>query len=48
MQGSKVIVAVNKDPMAPVFDISTYGVVADLFDFIPALIKKIKEERGEN
>jgi electron transfer flavoprotein alpha subunit len=48
MQGSKLIVAVNKDPMAPVFDIATYGVVADLFEFVPAFIKKIKQERGDS
>lgn len=47
MQGSQVIVAVNKDPHAPIFDVATYGVVADLFEFIPAFIKRIKRERGE-
>jgi electron transfer flavoprotein alpha subunit len=47
MQSSKVIVAVNKDPMAPIFDVATYGVVADLFEFIPALVRKIKQERGD-
>jgi electron transfer flavoprotein alpha subunit len=47
MQGSKVIVAVNKDPDAPIFDVATYGIVADLFDFIPAFVRKIRQERGE-
>jgi len=47
MQGSQVIVAVNKDPHAPIFDVATYGVVADLFEFIPSLVKRIKLERGE-
>lgn len=47
MQGSEIIVAVNKDPEAPIFDIVNYGVVADLFEFLPAFVKKIKEKRGE-
>ena len=46
MQGSEIIVAVNKDPNAPIFDVANYGVVADLFEFLPALVKKIKEQRG--
>ncbi|MEJ2364057.1 MAG: electron transfer flavoprotein subunit alpha/FixB family protein, partial [Deltaproteobacteria bacterium] len=46
MQGSEIIVAVNKDPSAPIFDVVNYGVVADLFEFVPALVKKIKEQRG--
>ncbi len=45
MQGSEVIVAVNKDPSAPIFDVATYGVVADLFEFIPEFTKRIKRER---
>lgn len=48
MQGSKVIVAVNKDPAAPIFDVATYGVVADLFEFVPAFVRKIKQERDES
>lgn len=47
MQGSKTIVAVNKDPQAPIFDVATYGVLADLFEFIPAFVRKIRQERGE-
>jgi electron transfer flavoprotein alpha subunit len=47
MQGSQVIVAVNKDPHAPIFDVATYGVVADLFEFMPALVQRIRRERGE-
>jgi electron transfer flavoprotein alpha subunit len=47
MQGSKIIVAVNKDPQAPIFDVATYGLVADLFEFIPAFAKRISQERGE-
>jgi electron transfer flavoprotein alpha subunit len=48
MQSSNVIVAVNKDPMAPIFDVATYGVVADLFEFIPAFVRRIKQERGDS
>ena len=47
MQGSKIIVAVNKDPEAPIFNVASYGIVADLFEFVPAFIAKIRRERGE-
>jgi electron transfer flavoprotein alpha subunit len=47
MQGSQVIVAVNKDANAPIFDVATYGVVADLFEFLPEFVKRIKRERQE-
>ena len=43
MQGSDIIVAVNKDPNAPIFKLATYGIVGDLFDIIPKLTGKLKE-----
>ncbi|MBP6219262.1 MAG: electron transfer flavoprotein subunit alpha/FixB family protein [Oligoflexales bacterium] len=43
MRTSKVIVSVNTDPQAPIFSITTYGIVADLFQVVPLLTKKLKE-----
>ena len=43
MKTSKVIVAVNKDPEAPIFKLANYGIVADLFEVVPAMEEEFKQ-----
>jgi electron transfer flavoprotein alpha subunit len=47
MQTSKTIIAVNKDPEAPIFEIADFGVTGDLFEVVPQLIEQIRARRDQ-
>ena len=47
MQDSDVIIAVNRDSSAPIFEVATYGIVGDVFQVIPAITGRIRELRSQ-
>ena len=46
MKDSGLIIALNSDPNAPIFNIANYGICGDLFDILPTMIEKVKAQRG--
>jgi electron transfer flavoprotein alpha subunit len=46
MDGSRIIIAVNKDPEAPIFGVAKYGIVDDILQFVPELLEQIKQKQA--
>lgn len=47
MKNSSLIIAINTDPRAPIFNVAHYGIVADLFDVVPILTEQLRKRKGE-
>jgi electron transfer flavoprotein alpha subunit len=45
LTGAETIIAINTDPLAPIFEIAKYGALVDLFDLVPALTEKIRQAK---
>jgi electron transfer flavoprotein alpha subunit len=48
MQDSDMVIAINRDSSAPIFEVATYGIVGDLFQVVPAITQRIKELKQRN